>query len=466
MASIDMQLCSRIIRTGDMKTVLEWGISEFDMVNPQAQGLFKMLMGQYMSALSRGTVMGPAFLGAVMPNLELVDDPHMSTELLCQEVRTFRLRLQVRLAADKMLNSIEGADPLEIAAAAQAELSAVQYTGIGKKSDLHFSEGMDQLVVKYELSKSGKSGLFGFPWFAMTQESGGYQEDDYVVIYGRPKSKKSFVISYMAADAYMSHDKNVGMFTKEMTSLNMYQRVAGCCLQLDYQSLRKGRLQPEQEHDLFSFRDYVRERAEYTGGKQNLVMLSGRDMPPGRDNISWIRSKVEKYKFDIMFIDGLYLMSAEGVSAKAAVHERVSAISRAARQMQLDTGVPLVVTMQANRAAAKHNGAEFDEIAYSDSIGQDVTMAIRAIGEKTGPTIALVFAGSREFLMHGMRINGVPCSDFSYVSELTEKDIEKAKNQDQTDLDKEEIQPRKTKKVAKQVDPSLDSMEKTLRKLG
>jgi hypothetical protein len=111
-------------------------------------------------------------------------------------------------------------------------------------------------------------------------------------------------------------------------------------------------------------------------------------------------------------------------------------ISRDVRSMVLYRGVPVIASMQANRKAAGHNDANLDEIAYSDALAQDATIAARVINDKASPTISLVIGGSREFKLHGIRINAVPAVDFSFHSILTEKDIEKAKQADAPPEDK------------------------------
>jgi hypothetical protein len=165
-----------------------------------------------------------------------------------------------------------------------------------------------------------------------------------------------------------------------------------------------------------------------------LTILSGRDAPAGGDTVAWLRAKVESYKPDIIFIDGVYLLS--DIKNAKKDHERVMNISRAIRQMILDTRVPVLVTHQANRKAAGHQEANSDELAYSDAISQDATSIIRIINEKATDTVAMVLGGvSREFSLNGFRINAKPAVDFTFHSLLTSEEIENAKKQDVGDPD-------------------------------
>src|SRR5690606_30324413 len=132
----------------------------------------------------------------------------------------------------------------------------------------------------------------------------------------------------------------------------------------------------------------------------------------------------------IVAIDGLYLMSDNRGSKGQKDNFRVQNISRAVRQMILTTSKPVLATMQATRTAAAHSNANLDEIAYSDAIGQDATVAIRVINERASPTIALALGGSREFEFHGCRIHGVPATNFEWKETLEEGDLLDAKKQD------------------------------------
>jgi hypothetical protein len=203
--------------------------------------------------------------------------------------------------------------------------------------------------------------------------------------------------------------------------------VAAWLAGLPFSDLRKGSLTPDQ----WSLLQYWVQVAKELAGQNRLIVLSAKDVA-GRDTMTWLRSKIEKYAPDICFIDGLYLMSPENPKITKD-NERVASISRACRQMIFDTRVPVIATMQANRKAAQHGRAELDEIAFSDAISQDCTMAARVIKDKMTPTISVIVGGSREWHMPGFRIKGIPAVDFSFDSKLTEADILQAQQLDNPD---------------------------------
>ena len=429
MAHPDYQLISRIIRTGALAQVLEWGIHEDDCQTIEGRAMFSHLRGYATAPDHRGAVPGESTFRMTFPNFELCDDPHMTLEALCAEVRKHRVLKNTERALFEASEALKmpGQNPSPVVAELLSQLTFLHSLGM-KSNDEFFSSGIDDVIRRYELAESGlgSTGL-EWPWPTINDQTGGLQDDDYVVLYGRPKSMKSFVLMKMAAHLWET-GKCVLVYTKEMPAWQLWRRITAILARLPYDETRLGRLNNEHRAALYNTREMVVEEGQASGGRHNIICISGRDAPGGTDSMSWVRGKVEKYKPDVVMIDGLYLMAADKKVQKD--EERVRQVSRAARQMVLDTGRPLIVTMQANRAAAKHQNAELDEIAYSDAIGQDATAAIRVINEKVSPTIALVFGGSREYRLHGVRIHAVPCTDFSFKEVMSEKEIASAKEGD------------------------------------
>lgn len=442
MAHIEMQLLSRIVREGVLSKTLDWGITPTDFRTTEGRGLFVQILGYWRANDTQGAIPGPYLIKEAYPTFEFCDDPSMTVEALCAEVRRNRLGLEMKEIIGNKLADIE-IDPIGALNTIVSDFQRLQNIGL-KNHDSRFDDAMEDLRIRYENAKYGvgMSSLL-WPWEPFNEQTLGIQEDDYIVLYGRPKSMKSFVLSAMAASAY-DQGKNVLVYTKEMPAWQLFRRVGAFIARLPYSELRLGRLSPEDEMRFNDLYHLVVDQARITNGRHNIVCISGRDAPAGQDSMSWVRSKVDKYKPDIIFIDGLYLMSADGKPGKD--HERVASISRAARDLVLATHIPLVATMQANRDAAKHGNAELNEIAYSDAIGQDATVAIRTINDKNDdvPTVSLVVGGSREFKLHGIKINARPCVDFSFNREMTEKEIMKAAEKD---AEGSEISDKKTPKA-------------------
>jgi len=446
-----MQLLSRIIRTGCIAEVVEWGINQEDFRTSEGRGFFLHIVGYWRANATAGSVPGPSMILHQYPTFTLCDDPSMTTSALCAEVRKNRMITASKEYIQEYIQDMD-IDPYSAIGRVASRMAELQSLGV-RTRDLRFSDAVDDMWQRYQSVKHGYgSTRLLWPWKPINDATLGIQDDDYIVLYGRPKSKKSFVLAEMAANAY-NQGKSVLVYTKEMPDWQLFRRVGACIARLPYDELRLGTLDPYSESRFEELYHFVKQQARATDGRHQIVCISGQEAPEGIDSMRWVRSKIEKYRPDIVFIDGLYLMSADVKTGKD--HERVASISRAARQTVLETKIPLVATMQANRSAAKHNNAELDEIAFSDAIGQDATAAIRVINEKNldgPPTAALVFAGSREFQMYGIRINALPCTDFSFHSEMSERDTLKAKEGDNPEATGKGSRPVRSP-ITKGVDP-------------
>jgi hypothetical protein len=404
--------------------------------------MYGYLLAYYSMPQTRGSVIGPAASTQVFPNFVLCDDPHMTTEALCSEVRLSRISLEAAEKLDKIRELLD-TDPIQASAQMVQLGTEMVQLGSGKITDVKFGTAFDQALHHYQLRKNGISfAVADWPWNILQRATGGIQPDDYIVFYGRPKSYKSWILFYIAACLFMQ-GRRIVIYTKEMTPENVFNRIICCIAQVDYGRFREGALTYDEEVRVYQTRKII----SRTGGDENIITLSGKDASRGGDTVPWLMSKVKTYQPHAVFVDGLYLMS--DVNKNKDKHNKVASISNELRQMNLETKVPIIATLQANRQAAKHQEANLDELAFSDAIGQDATMVSRVINEKDSPSAMVVMGGAREFKLNGFRINAVPAQNFEQYgindedSLLTAKDIEKAKDKDSGDKDDEKAHAKK-----------------------
>jgi replicative DNA helicase len=456
--SHQLALCYRVIKTHDIAPVLAYGITVDDFIAHEAKALWSSIFQYYTDPHTAGSIPSADFLQVQnKSNFMMGDDyPGTSIDGLCYEVRRQRVNAELNKQCVKLSESVmlHNLDPMAPMAEMQAQLARLQALGVTANRDISALQGARSVRSRLESAKRGDDfSKMPWPWEAIQEESHGVQPADYIVFYGRPKSMKTWVLAYLLSWAF-HHQKRVLLYTKEMTPDNIYLRTMACILHLAYRELRgavmsKFRpLNPADEANL----DYLIRQMEGDPFTANLItVINGADVGPGQDTVPWLQSKVELYQPDLVFVDGLYLMS--DVNKPKSDHERVMAISRALRAMTLKTQIPVIATMQANRKAEGHSQANGSEIAYSDALAQDTTMYARVIADKVSPTVSLVIGGSREFELHGIRIHALPATNFSQHSVLTEKDIQKATEADTGEEEKKEKKAKPAAKSKKEPQP-------------
>lgn len=418
MATWDQQLLSRVILTGDIGPIAKWGITYDDFQTPEGRTIFQHLTRYFSMPETAGAVLGTNALREQYPTFQIIDDPSMTVEALCHEVRQNRCKVETRMLMQRTASLIE-TDPVAAFRVIQNAAEMLQRLQNGKATDVFAEDAVQRNITNMELRESGVDmSICPWPWQPLQEATGGIEKDDFVVLYGRPKSMKSWVLTALIAWCWQQ-GKRILIYTKEMTADNMFLRIAAIIAGVRYHELRRAKLSPYEKKLMYDVLKVLRAVRH----EQPMVCLSGQDTGEGGDTVPWLRSKIEEHKPDICFIDGMYLMSDMRGGPKQKDNFRVQNISRDLRRTVLDTGIPIICTIQANRDAAKNKEANLDEIAFSDAIGQDATLAMRVINEKNQPTIALMVGGSREFSLDGFRIYGVPATNFSDAGPITEGEL-------------------------------------------
>lgn len=107
MASIELQLISRIIRTGCMAEVLDGGITEDDFVTDEGKHRFIHMMRHW---TGHGGVPGENLYLQLYPTFDIVDDAVTPTSLLIHEVKRKRATIEARCAIDIISGQVDN-DP-------------------------------------------------------------------------------------------------------------------------------------------------------------------------------------------------------------------------------------------------------------------------------------------------------------------------------------------------------------------
>lgn len=89
-----------------------------------------------------------------------------------------------------------------------------------------------------------------------------------------------------------------------------------------------------------------------------------------------IAGEIEKYKPDIVFIDGVYLMNDDRKSNTDT--EKVYHITADLKRIAKNYKIPIVINSQADKSTSTKTGPELENISYAQSIGRDsdIVMAV------------------------------------------------------------------------------------------
>lgn len=221
-----------------------------------------------------------------------------------------------------------------------------------------------------EKASQMKGNVTGIPTgFAdLDYKTSGFQPSDFILIAARPSMGKTAFVLNIAQYMALRKDKKVAIFSLEMSSQQLVNRLFALESRVDSQKIRTGNLEDEDWSKLIEGAGVV--------GKSKLVI----DDTPGI-SVSELRSKCRKMKLeqglDIIIIDYLQLMTGS-VRGSDSRQQEISEISRALKGIARELNVPVVALSQLSRAVEKRDDKRpmLSDLRESGAIEQDADVVM------------------------------------------------------------------------------------------
>lgn len=422
----------KIIQTKDFHTLTKLQIDESYFTSPEVREVYRYLRSVYFDPNSHGDVPSIDMVRLHFPSFPF-NTPDDSVAILCNMLRKARMKAEL-LKLSQELQLIAEKDPIEgiaIVRAESAKLASLAEVG----TDLPISAAYDALLERYETVQQAH-GLLGipYPWPQLNEETQGMQGSQFIVLFGRPKSMKTWIGINIAVHAYIHSRKRVLFYTREMSPALVAQRVAAAITEVDYKAFKNGTLQPELKNKVFTIlRELLDDEKGLTQGGTSsscFIITSDRSGASGGKGggVGWLQSKIRDVKPDLVVVDGMYLMLDDRSGQRTVDWKAIAHISQDLKLTAQDFNIPIIGITQANRASDKSKGEDLTELAYSDSLGQDADAVFRVskkdrVGDDNikRTELFLTAPGLREGRFDGIVIHGAPATDFSYIRTLVDE---------------------------------------------
>jgi replicative DNA helicase len=224
-------------------------------------------------------------------------------------------------------------------------------------------------VLKQIEALSQKSdGLTGVPsgFTDLDRLTSGWQPSDLIILAARPGMGKTSMVLATALNAARDFGKGVALFSLEMASTQLVQRLISMESEISANKFRNGKLE-----------DYEWEVLAKTVERLNSVPIFIDDTPG--INIFELRAKCRRLKqqhdIQMVIIDYLQLMTGGGESNKNGNREQeIGSISRALKSLAKELNVPVIALSQLSRAVEVRGGSkrpQLSDLRESGSIEQD-----------------------------------------------------------------------------------------------
>ncbi len=267
--------------------------------------------------------------------------------------------------------------------------------------------GMDRAVrdaLEYiEAIHSKTEQRFSVPtgFYELDDMLGGFQKSDLIIIAARPSMGKTALALTLARNAAVDHKIPVGIFSLEMSTMQLVIRMLCAEGRLNAHLVRTGKLPHDQGVKLSKNAHKLIESPIYVDDTPAQTILE-------------IRAKARRLKAEknvgIIFIDYLQLM--QGPSNSESREREISHISRSLKSLAKELNIPVVALAQLNRAVESRTDKrpQLSDLRESGSIEQDADVVIflnrpEYYGIKTFPDNGISTEGVAEVIV-GKQRNG------------------------------------------------------------
>jgi replicative DNA helicase len=233
--------------------------------------------------------------------------------------------------------------------------------------------GMDRAVrdaLEYiEAIHSQTKQRFAVPtgFYELDDMLGGFQKSDLIIIAARPSHGKTAFALSLARNAAVDHKIPVGIFSLEMSTMQLIIRLLCAEGRLNAHLVRTGKLPHEEGVKLSKNAHKLIESPIYI------------DDTPAQSVLE-IRAKARRLKAErnvgIIFIDYLQLM--QGPASVESREREISHISRSLKSLAKELNIPVVALAQLNRAVESRTDKrpQLSDLRESGSIEQDADVVI------------------------------------------------------------------------------------------
>ena len=193
----------------------------------------------------------------------------------------------------------------------------------------------------------------------------GLQRGDLIIIAGRPSMGKTSLALNIAENIGVEQDLPVAVFSMEMGSEQLAQRLVSSVGRIDAQKLRKGQLSDEDWDNFTAALHRLETKPIYIDDTPGLTIteLSSR----ARRLVSQVGP------LGLIVVDYIQLMTGQGRSANENRAQELSEISRGLKSLAKELQVPLIALSQLNRGVDSRSDRRpvMSDLRESGAIEQD-----------------------------------------------------------------------------------------------
>ncbi len=315
----------------------------------------------------------------VQGHLEYIGGAFYISQLTNRVASTANIEFHARIIAQKHIqrelirvsNEIirdayeDSTDVFDLLDRAETNLFQVAEGNIRKGYD-QMRDVVKEAMANIEAAKNNTDGVSGVPtgFHDLDKITAGWQNSDMIVIAARPGMGKTAFVLSMARNVAVDFGIPVALFSLEMASVQLVQRLIASESEISADKLRKGNLADHETQQLYQKTAKLAEAPIFIDDTPALSVFE-------------LRAKCRRLKAQhgiaLIIIDYLQLMTAGG-EGKGNREQEISTISRSIKGIAKELDVPIIALSQLSRSVETRGGDKkplLSDLRESGAIEQD-----------------------------------------------------------------------------------------------
>jgi len=288
-------------------------------------------------------------------------------------IQKFIQRELIRISTEVINSAYEDTtDVLDLLDKAEKNLFDIAQNNL-RRDSRKMDDILHETLKEIEALKDKKDGLTGVAsgFTDLDRMTSGWQKSDLVIIAARPAMGKTAFVLTCARNAAVDFHRPVVVFSLEMSSVQLVNRLISGETEIEQEKIRKGNLEEWEWQQIHS-----------KIGRLEQAPLIIDDTPAL--NIFEFRAKCRRLKsqhdIQLIIIDYLQLMHGKSDGKGGNREQEIGSISRALKSVAKELNVPVIALSQLSRAVETRPGASkrpmLSDLRESGSIEQDADMVL------------------------------------------------------------------------------------------
>lgn len=316
--------------------------------------------------------------------LDEVGGPYYITQLTNKIASAAHIEFHARIIAQKYIQRElirvsgdiqnrafdDGLDIDDLLDFAESEMFKVA-EGTIKKEMQPVNVLIKEAILQIQEAGQREDHLSGVPsgYTKLDRITSGWQRSDLVIIAARPSMGKTAFVLSMARNMAGDHKRGVAVFSLEMSSLQLVNRLISAETEISSERIRNGKLNTTEWEQLERKIKTLVDAPIYIDDTPAISIFELR---------AKCRRLKQQHNIDIIIIDYLQLMTTN-IDTKGSREQEVSHISRSLKAIAKELNVPVIALSQLNRSVEVRSGTkrpQLSDLRESGAIEQDADLVL------------------------------------------------------------------------------------------